>query len=66
MAERSEAQKKADKAYKERTKGRRKMFPATFTVEELDHIGEVLDAHKIGNAELIRRAVARLERGEEL
>mgnify|MGYP000508027682 FL=1 len=42
------------------------MFPATFTVEELDHIREVLDAHKIGNAELIRRAVARLERGEEL
>ena len=66
MGERSDAQKKADKAYRERTKGRRSPYPATFTVEELDHIREVLDAHKIGNAELIRRAVARLERGEEL
>ena len=36
------------------------------SVEEIDHIREVLDAHGIGNAELIRRAVARLERGEEL
>ena len=66
MAERSEAQKRADKAYKERTKGRQKLLGATFTAEEIDHIREVLDAHKIGNAELIRRAVARLERGEEL
>lgn len=66
MGERSEAQKRADKAYREKAKGKRKMFPAGFTVEELDHIREVLDAHKISNVELIRRAVARLERGEEL
>ena len=66
MGERSEAQKRADKMYYEKVKGNYKAFTTTFTVEELDHIREVLDAHKIGNAELIRRAVARLERGEEL
>lgn len=66
MPERSEAQKRADKVYREKAKGKRKMFPAGFTVDELDHIREVLDAHGIGNAELIRRAVARLEAGKDL
>ena len=66
MGERSEAQKRADKAYREKVKGRYQNFQASLQTEELDHIREVLDAHKIGNAELIRRAVARLERGEEL
>ena len=58
--------KKADKAYYEKVKGQKKLFGVMLSVEEIDHIREVLDAHGIGNAELIRRAVARLERGEEL
>lgn len=62
MGERSEAQKKADKAYYEKVKGQKKLFGVMLSVEEIDHIREVLDAHGIGNAELIRRAVARLER----
>ena len=66
MGERSETQKKADKAYYEKVKGQKKLFGVMLSVEEIDHIREVLDAHGIGNAELIRRAVARLERGEEL
>ena len=66
MAERSEAQKKADKAYSEQIKGRYQNFQASLQVEELEHIREVLDAHGIGNAELIRRAVARLEAGKDL
>ena len=66
MGERSEAQKKADKAQYEKVKGQKKLFGVMLSVEEIDHIREVLYAHGIGNAELIRRAVARLERGEEL
>ena len=66
MGERSEAQKRADKAYREKVKGKYQNFAASFMGEELDHIREVLDAHKIGNAELIRRAVARLEAGKDL
>ena len=52
--------------YYEKVKDNYKKFQTTFTADELDHITNVLAAHKIGNAELIRRAVARLERGEEL
>lgn len=63
---RSEAQIRADKAYYEKTKGRSKSFTATFTTEELDHIRAIMEAKQIGNADLIRRAIARLERGEEL
>ncbi len=63
---RSEAQIRADKAYYEKTKGRTKTFAATFTTEELDHIRAVMEVNQIGNADLIRRAVARLERGETL
>lgn len=66
MGERSDAQKRADKMYYEKVKDNYKKFQTTFTADELDHITNVLAAHKIGNAELIRRAVARLERGEEL
>lgn len=66
MSERSDAQKKADKLYYEKTKGKKKLFGVMLSVDELDHIREVLDAHGIGNAELIRRAVARLEAGKDL
>lgn len=66
MSERSEAQKRADKKYNEKVKNNYKKFQTTFTADELEHITNVLDAHGIGNAELIRRAVARLEAGKDL
>ena len=66
MGERSEAQKRADKKYTEKVKGSYKIFSAHFKVEELEHITQVLESHGIGNAELIRRAVARLEAGDDL
>ncbi len=66
MGERSEAQKRADKKYNEKVKENYKKFQTTFSSNELEHIREVLEAHGIGNAELIRRAVARLEAGDDL
>ena len=66
MPERSEVQKRADKKYNEKVKNNYKKFQTTFTADELEHITNVLDAHGIGNAELIRRAVARLEAGKDL
>lgn len=63
---RSESQKTADKKYAQKIKGKYKTFQAAFLADEADHIRAVLEAHGIGNAELIRKAVARLERGDDL
>lgn len=63
---RSESQKEADRKYAAKIKGKYKTFQAAFLADEADHIRAVMEEHKIGNAELIRRAIARLERGEEL
>ncbi len=62
----TEAQKRANKAYKEKHKGEYKVFQTGFKVEEAEHLESVLTAHNLTKADLIRRAVARLERGEEL
>lgn len=66
MGDRSDAQKKADKAYRDAHRGEYKVFQTGFKVEECIHIEDVMRKNGIGKAELIRRAVARLERGEEL
>ncbi len=66
MSERSEKQKEADKRYAAKIKGKYKTFQAAFLADEADYIRSVMEAHGIGNAELIRRAVARLEAGDDL
>lgn len=63
---RSDAQKRADKAYYERTKGRTKVFSATFTLPEYERIRSTLNNSGIGNADLIRRATLRIEQGDDL
>lgn len=63
---RSEAQKKADKEYYNKTKGKNKSFTATLPTQELEQIRAILDSNGIGNADLIRRAAARIEQGDDL
>lgn len=63
---RSDAQRRADAAYYEKSKGKRKSFTATFPSDEVQKIQDILQEHGIGNADLIRRAAARVEQGDDL
>ena len=65
-AERSEAQKRADKAYYQRTKGRRLTIGASYTTEEAERLQSVFAAHGLSVGDVLRRAADRLERGEDL
>lgn len=63
---RTDAQKKADKTYRENHKGDYKLFSTGFKAAEAEHIEAVLKAHNLSKADFIRKAAARLERGEDL
>jgi hypothetical protein len=61
---RSEAQKASDKRYFEKNKGRRAIWETSFTVQEVEHIETVLKEKQVTRAELVRRAIAKLEKDE--
>ena len=63
---RTDAQKRADKTYRESHKGDYKLFSTGFKAAEAEHIENVLKAHNLSKADFVRRGVARLERGEDL
>ena len=63
---RSEAQKKADKAYKERHKGDYRLFSTGFKTEEAEQIDVILTNYNISKADLVRRATERVTQGDDL
>lgn len=60
------AQKRANQAYYERTKGRRRTIAASYTAEEARAILDTFAAHGLSVGDVLRLAAARLERGEKL
>lgn len=66
MGERSEVQKRADRAYYERNKGRRRTLGASFTAEEAESLQALFAAHGLSVGDVLRRAASRLENGKDL
>lgn len=66
MSERTEAQKRADRAYYERNKGARRTIGASFTATEAAQILTTFAAHGLSVGDVLRIAAARLERGDKL
>ena len=61
----SDAQKKALKAYYNKTKGQRKQFVITLPIEEYNHAQEVLKANATTPTELFRNAIKHIESGNK-
>ena len=62
---RSEAQREADKRYREKTKGRYVQFFINMKREERDSIEEAIAASGMGKIEFIRWAVKQLEQRDK-
>lgn len=58
---RSEAQKKADKKYKEKNKNKYAFWGTSFTPEESERINKVLSDKEISKADFIRWAIKKLK-----
>ena len=62
----TEAQKRANQAYYQRTKGRRLTLGASFTADEAHALQELFAAHGLSVGEVLRRAAERLKSGKDL
>ena len=61
----SEAQKKANRAYYERTKGKYKTISITQTAEQTERDKETLKRHNTTVLQVWRKAIEALENGDE-
>ncbi len=62
----TEAKKRANAEYFQRTKGRRRTVSASFLTEEAEQIQATFAAHGLSVGDVLRRSAKRLEEGKEL
>jgi hypothetical protein len=61
---RTEAQKRADKRYRQKNKGKDVTWGVTLPVEEANNINALLREKQLKKTDFIRQAVKRLKEGE--
>ncbi len=62
----TDAQRRAQKVYADKHKGEYKVFQTGFKVDEAERIEAALSTANVSKADLIRRAAARIEQGDDL
>ena len=62
--ERTEAQKRADKRYSEKIKGKHKQFSVNLKVEEYQTLENILDGLGLSKADFLRWAVEEIQKNK--